>query len=152
MITTVPRHRMKAFSGENLKQAREAKGYTQGKLAVLVDRDLSSVFAWESDQRAPEPATLTELARVLDIEPADLLDVPRDQWNLALFRFVVGKSQREVAEELGIVTQVSYFGNVENGLSKLRPELAVRLASIYAATEAELEAAWRRARAELTEL
>lgn len=151
MITAVPRHRMKAFSGERLKRAREAKGYTQGKLAALIDREVSSVFAWESDQRAPEPATLVGLARVLDVQPGDLLDVPREQWSLAVFRFVAGKSQREVADELRLGSQVSFFGNIENGISKLRPDIASGLAVIYDATEDELRAAWDRARADLLE-
>jgi transcriptional regulator with XRE-family HTH domain len=151
MISAVPRHRMKAFSGERLKRAREEKGYTQGKLAALIDRELSSVFAWESDQRAPEPSTLVELARVLDVPPADLLDVPRESWSLAVFRYASGKSQREVAEELGLSSQVSFFGNIENGISKLRPDIAAGLAGIYGVTEDELRAAWDRARADLLE-
>lgn len=152
MITAVPRPRIKAFSGERLKRAREAKGYTQGKLAAIIDKGLMSVFGWENDQRAPEPATFIKLASALDIRPADLIDLPRTEWNLALYRFVAGKSQREVTEELGLGTQVSYFGTVENGISKLRPDIATRMAIIYEATEDELYAAWARTRTELTEI
>ena len=61
--------------GKNLRQARWLKGLTQQEVAA---RGIS--FRWyaelERGARNPTLRTIVDLAQILDVTPADLLDVP----------------------------------------------------------------------------
>jgi transcriptional regulator with XRE-family HTH domain len=61
--------------GKNLRQARWLKGLTQQEVAA---QGLS--FRWyaelERGTRNPTLRTIVDLAQILDVTPADLLDVP----------------------------------------------------------------------------
>jgi len=58
--------------GQRIRQARDAKGWTQRELAFRVHRQPQSVSNWENDRAAPELETIPLLARELG-QPLDWL-------------------------------------------------------------------------------
>jgi transcriptional regulator with XRE-family HTH domain len=139
--------RISAFSGKKLKEAREAKGWTQGKLAVRGTVALSSIAAWESGSRAPEARTIAKLAKTLGMNAGELLTIPKDAYTLTEYRIVAGLTQRDVAKELGV--QAPRIGHYEMAYTPLDSATVQLLADLYSATPDEITAAWRRARTEL---
>ena len=59
-----------------LKTARESKGLTQSALAEKVGKDQAYISRLEAGRVAPQLATLTEIARALDLE---IMLVPREK-------------------------------------------------------------------------
>jgi transcriptional regulator with XRE-family HTH domain len=60
--------------GENLKQYRKMKNYSQEELAELLDVSRQAVSKWEQGTGYPETEKLILLSRVLDCSLDDLLD------------------------------------------------------------------------------
>ena len=65
--------------GKEVRRLREAKGWSQAKLAVETGMAVSGISQIENDRRNPNSATLTKLAKALEVEVADLfpLEQPR---------------------------------------------------------------------------
>jgi len=61
------------FSGEALAAARADKQLTQEELAGLAAVSTYTVSRLERDENVPTLATLTRLARALDVDPQSLL-------------------------------------------------------------------------------
>ena len=146
-MTRVGTTRIPAFSGGRLRTAREATGWAQGRLAVQVGATLTSISAWERGTRTPEPKTFLALAKALHIAPADLLDLPVEQWTLVEYRVVAGLHQRDAAAQLGIPT--ARISNFESGYDRPAEDIAQALANAYGASPQQINAAWERGREEL---
>lgn len=58
--------------GQRLKEARVAAGLTQLELAVLAEIDTSQVSRIERGIQTPYSATVSSLARVLELDEAEL--------------------------------------------------------------------------------
>lgn len=58
--------------GQEIKRLRQAKGWTQGQLAVYAGSSQPTVNLIETGKRNPSAATLEKLARALEVEVADL--------------------------------------------------------------------------------
>jgi transcriptional regulator with XRE-family HTH domain len=65
--------------GKEVRRLREAKGWSQAKLAVETGMAVSGISQIENDRRNPNSATLTKLAKALEVGVADLfpLEQPR---------------------------------------------------------------------------
>jgi transcriptional regulator with XRE-family HTH domain len=65
--------------GKEVRRLREAKGWSQAKLAVETGMAVSGISQIENDRRNPNSATLAKLAKALEVEVADLfpLEQPR---------------------------------------------------------------------------
>jgi transcriptional regulator with XRE-family HTH domain len=65
-----------ASRGERLREARRRAMFSQEELAQESDVGVATIIRIERDQLKSEPhySTLRKLARVLDIEPAELLE------------------------------------------------------------------------------
>jgi len=63
--------RIHVWAGHLLRQAREAKGYSQEALGQLVHATRESVNAWESGRQTPGGTKIARLASALDREPGD---------------------------------------------------------------------------------
>ncbi|WP_400765474.1 helix-turn-helix domain-containing protein [Methylosinus sporium] len=62
------------FVPQRLEEARDARGVTQGEVAKALGRSGSSTVSnWERGEQAPEPATLDQLARFLEVWPSYLV-------------------------------------------------------------------------------
>lgn len=62
--------------GRRIRELREARGWTQGELAGLLDRTQTALSYWEAGKRAPGLDDILELARVFDVETSELLPRP----------------------------------------------------------------------------
>jgi transcriptional regulator with XRE-family HTH domain len=58
--------------GQEIRRAREAKGWSQAKLAAAADMAVSGVSQIETGARNPSAATLAKIANALGVEVADL--------------------------------------------------------------------------------
>jgi transcriptional regulator with XRE-family HTH domain len=68
--------------GQEIRRLREAKGWSQPKLAVEAGVAVSGVSQIENGKRSPNSSTLMKLAAALDVEVADLF--PKAQSPLPL--------------------------------------------------------------------
>jgi transcriptional regulator with XRE-family HTH domain len=68
--------------GQEIRRLREAKGWSQPKLAVEAGVAVSGVSQIENGKRNPNSSTLMKLAAALDVEVADLF--PKAQSPLPL--------------------------------------------------------------------
>lgn len=65
---------LKAIVGGNIREAREAKGWTQRELSIALGVESMSVSRWERGRVLPDPAlTLPRIAEALDTSPSWLL-------------------------------------------------------------------------------
>ena len=58
-----------------IKEAREAKGWTQERLAIELSTTQQTIQRWESEQTAVKSTQLKELSRVLGVTVSYLLDI-----------------------------------------------------------------------------
>ncbi len=70
---------MRKFSGEKLKAARLAAGFTATEFAFEVYVEARSVWSWERGIRTPQIERLPVMAQALDITIEDLFEeVPNE--------------------------------------------------------------------------
>lgn len=148
MIADVGTTRVPAFDGQRLQRAREAKNWTRGRLAVAVDKTIASVSGWERNARTPEAATLVALARAVDLDPGELLAMPKSEWGMTEFRVTRGLQQRQVAKAIGM--HPVRFSHIEAAYERPADVVFAELAQQYGITEQEIIDAWERTRARLT--
>ncbi len=96
--------RRKSFSsrlGARLRARRQARGWSQAKLAESVGVTPNYVGILERGEKLPTLDTLVALSRALDVSPADLLDDDRggDPWidDIVAVAKSVRQSRRAVA-------------------------------------------------------
>jgi transcriptional regulator with XRE-family HTH domain len=147
-MSTMATIRIRTFSGEKLRDARVARGWSRGRLAIAVDKTVTSVASFENGQRSPAAKTLQNMALALGIEPGDLLSLPRADWGMAEYRIVVGLDQRDVADRAGI--SPSMLSQIESTYERMNPTHKRALARLYGISEDELSAAWERSRVRAT--
>lgn len=61
--------------GENLKQLRKSRGYSQEKFAELIKSNQSNVTAWERNERTPHLKTIQYIADIFKVPVSTLLPV-----------------------------------------------------------------------------
>ena len=61
------------YFGETLRRLRMEKGFTQQQLADRLHIDRTSVTKWETGQRLPEVAAVSQIAEALGVDAAALL-------------------------------------------------------------------------------
>ena len=59
--------------GEKLKEFRISRGYSQQKLAQLLDVSQSACSAWELNTRVPDQKTLKKIADLFHVPPSVLI-------------------------------------------------------------------------------
>ena len=64
---------MNDYFGETLRRLRMEKGFTQQQLADRLHIDRTSVTKWETGQRLPEVAAVSQIAEALGVDAAALL-------------------------------------------------------------------------------
>jgi len=73
------------FVKERLIEAREARGITQADLGKVLGRSGSTISNWERGEQAPEPGTLDQLARALNVAPGYFAKEVPDHGRSAIF-------------------------------------------------------------------
>ncbi len=71
---TIPKspQELKTAFGRRLAELRKERSLTQEKLAQQIKKDVVFVAYIEGGKRSPSFSTLTKLAQVLDVPPAEL--------------------------------------------------------------------------------
>ncbi len=127
-----------------MRRAREARGWSQGRLAAELDLAVITVSSWERGLQAPEPPTFVLLAAALHLQPGELLDTSSDRWTLTELRVVRGIHQQTAAVSAGIGP--SRLSQIEAGYERLREPLRSRLAALYQVTDHVIDQAWEQGR------
>ena len=70
---------MKHTFGEALLAARKQKGLSQQEFADSLPVSRSSVANWEADRRLPNATIIAKIAKILDVEVAELLDAANEE-------------------------------------------------------------------------
>ena len=91
---------------------------------------------------------LLALATTLGVPAADLIGIPRVQWQLAELRSTMGMDRKEAARRMGM--SVERLRHLEGGVNQLSPADADLIAEHYQSTSSEVRACWERANAALT--
>lgn len=60
--------------GENIKKYRKLRGFTQERLAELIELEIRTLSLIETGNNFVSAKTLTKLADVLNVTPSDLLE------------------------------------------------------------------------------
>jgi len=98
--------------GREIRQAREAKGWSQTKLAAAADMGVSGISQIETGTRNPSVATLSKIAKALEVEVADLF--PKAQAQLPLdVPFMARPQVREWKAAHGHMTTEEFSDYVE---------------------------------------
>ena len=107
--------------GKEVRRLREAKGWSQAKLAVETGMAVSGISQIENDRRNPNSATLTKLARALEVEVADLFPLGQPRLpELAPPGQAYFVPLEEGEEEDTVTIEIHYVRLFENGEEVVR--------------------------------
>jgi len=134
--------------GEQIKQAREQKNLSQEELAEQLDVSRQAVSKWENNTSVPQGANREMLSKVLELEFADIENVPGKTnifswigWIVAvvLLIVVVGMCVHQKIKP----SEGEYFNDAENQESVLNKP-AIKSIKFYdnKQNEVEAEALW----------
>lgn len=115
--------------GEEVRRLREAREWTQPRLAVESGIAVSGISLIENGHRNPNAGTLTKLARALGVEVADLF--PKAEAPLPLEFYGGGAGQTERAGDVRIIGSVEELMSLalgEDEEGRLSDEARVRFA------------------------
>lgn len=59
--------------GDNLREIREDKGFSQDKLAKELHICRANISRWESGKVSPQVRWIYEIAKILDVNPMEFL-------------------------------------------------------------------------------
>lgn len=154
---------MIGFSPDRLREAREAKGWSQGELALQATTAWrtalgadphsdtatgiaqTAVSTWERGSNTPPPDKLKWIAHVLGIPMDSLISVPEDERTLGTLRELAGRVQAELAAAAGISSPL--LAAIERGHARLTDAVADRISSELELPVAAVRAAYERGRA-----
>lgn len=134
--------------GDWMGALRKAAGLTQSDLAAQVGTLDRRVGEWERGQQQPRPHYLVGIARALQVDPLELLDVDPDDPPLLALRLAAGMTLRELAASSGI--PFSSYQRLELGVGRSEPSESViaSLASALEVSRPRVRRALARSRAE----
>lgn len=118
---------MEGFKPSRLLEARLAKGFSQGELALRASVSSASISAWEVGRTTPQVDRLRRVVQVLGLEMADLIHVPEAERKLVNLRELTGWTQAQLAQRVGISTPL--LAALERGHASLTVDVGERLAS-----------------------
>ncbi|MGJ6127329.1 helix-turn-helix transcriptional regulator [Mycolicibacterium sp. Y3] len=128
------------FSAAKFTHRADSKGLSGRELAAQLGVTPTTLSAIRNGRRAPSMDLLCKVVEKLGGVPADYLSLPdRQRWTLRHFRMAAGMTQLAVAAEVGATAAA--VASWESRRYKPPRAVLPRLAVVYAATEAELDAA-----------
>lgn len=130
-----------------LRAARQDSGLTQHQVAYgLGVAGGEAVARWERGASEPKPETLVRAAKLLGVEPAELLKTDGGAVDLRFLRLCAGLTAAEVASRLH-VSKVTYLRWERGAFTNLpAAETLHELALVLAAEPTAVEQALRHAR------
>lgn len=141
---TVSRRVLRGFDPARLTSLRESRGMSRADLARKSGLGGATVQQWEAGTRSPQVDTLALVAKTLGLPIGELVDVPRDQRFPGDWRVLLGLTQPQLGQQVGIST--SMIARIERGEVKLTDENARRLATALEIGVDELVRSYERAR------
>lgn len=141
---SVSRRVLRGFEPERMVELRSSRGFSRADLARIADVALQTIHNWEAGTQSPQVDVLMRVVRALDIEMADLIDIPPTHRFPGDWRVLHGLTQPELGAKAGIST--SMVGAIERGEARLTNNFATKLAVALGISESELRAAYERAR------
>lgn len=137
----MPRGGSMGFSPVALRRNMQRTGYTAEEVADEIGLSRQSVSAWLVGRTTPSPKSLSRLAQLLGVTPADLTPgIPPDSASLQDMRTRAGLSQSAVAQKLGLLQ--SLLSDIERGRREFDADTAGKLAALYELPEDEIADAW----------
>lgn len=141
---TVSRRVLRGFDPARLTSLRESRGMSRADLARKAGLGGATVQQWEAGTRSPQVDTLALVAKTLGLPISELVDVPRNQRFPGDWRVLLGLTQPQLGQQVGIST--SMIARIERGEVKLTDENAGRLAAALKIEVDELVRCYERAR------
>ena len=110
--------------GEKLVELREKKGYTQKKLAELLEITPTRLNYWEKNKREPDFFMFKKIATVLDVNPNVLLglsdNVTYSEKNadigIELYNQLDDIDKAEIRGEMKQMLKAEKYNDIEKGL------------------------------------
>lgn len=65
--------------GEAVREGRRAAGHTQEDVAAALNVKQPTISGWENGDTFPTPGNLLRLARFVDLDPVELLELLADE-------------------------------------------------------------------------
>ena len=75
MCEIIHMFRVKGFIMLRIKEAREARGWTQEQLAAAMNTTQQTIQRWESGQTDPKSSVIVEISRVLGITVSFIMNI-----------------------------------------------------------------------------
>lgn len=117
---------------------------TRSDIARLADMSPWTIRSWERRDVAPDIDRLARVAEILEVDVAELIQVPDDECMPSDLRLRRGLTQVQLGALAGLsTTVVSGFERAENRWSDRKAE---QLAPVLAVSVTQLRQAWQRAR------
>ncbi|MCE5291394.1 MAG: transcriptional regulator [Nocardiaceae bacterium] len=139
------RRGLRGFDPSTFAAARRAAGYTLSELGRIADIGLTTLHNWENGSSPkPQVEALARAVAALGVTMADVIDIPPNRRTVADLRALAGLTQPQLAANAGISTAA--MSQIERAAVRLTPDKARALAKALSITEAELTAAYQRAR------
>lgn len=139
------RRPLEGFEPTRLLEARMAKGYSQGELALRASVSSASISAWEVGRSTPQVDRLSRVAVVLGVGMGDLIRVPQNEQKLVNLRELDGCTQAQLAQRIGISTPM--LAALERGHASMTGKVRSALARELGLGESAIEQAFVRGRA-----
>jgi transcriptional regulator with XRE-family HTH domain len=134
----------RGWRGDRLKQLREARGYTQDQLAVLIGAQPTMISKWERNAVIPVAENVARLAEALDVSPQEFTDADRAEGSLIDLRVWSGRTRQQAAELAGLTAH--RLLSIERAIVRPRPDELRRLGEVYEISAEAVDAAWQRVR------
>ena len=75
MMNSDEKKRIRKILGENLRNLRQSRGYSQFKFAEIVGATQAAISAWELGSREPELGTVFQIANMFKVPVSSLVPI-----------------------------------------------------------------------------
>ena len=110
--------------GNNLRQIRVARGYTQEYVAEKLDTNYQTYQNWDSGKRIPKPETLIAISKILGVEQTDFFRPANGHESLRIIqeeKLKENKSETHMALALGDMAKEK--GKLSDRVKELEEQL-----------------------------
>ncbi len=135
---------MRGFRPQKLQELRAGRGLSPAELGRVSGLGRGTVAQWEIGRTSPTVDALARVAAQLDVSIGELVSVPVEERTLVDWRILVGLTQPQLAQRMGISTAA--LSSVERGDVRLTPERALLLAEHLGISTIDVRKAYSRAR------
>lgn len=146
----MPASSVDSFDRHRLTELRTAAGFTMEALAHRTAPTVTrqKIYAYEAGYSVPSPGRVLELARALEVHPAELIGADRDNPTLSDLRIFQGLSMKALAVKAGLRYEGGIVHLVDRGLGPevLAETMVERLATALEVSAQQVRAAYGRSR------